>query len=146
MEYESKSKAHWALALSGLMAGIGVGVTAVGLAEGQPEALVALLLLPLAAFVSTFRVLTVQVSADEVRWFFGSGWLGRSVPLARVRGAEARRSAWYWGWGIRWTPSGWLWRAHGLDAVWLELENGRSVGIGTEDPEGLERAVRERLA
>ena len=76
---------------------------------------------------------------------FGIGLFSRRIPLARVRDVEVRRSAWYWGWGIRWTPRGWLWRSSGLDAVWVHLDSGRQAGMGSPDPEGLAAAIRARL-
>lgn len=143
--YESKSVASWAYALAALFAAIGIGVTGVLLSTGGAEGLFGLLLVLAAFFVANFAVLTVRVTEDEVAWSFGWGWIGRHVPLSRVRSAEPARSPWYWGWGIRWTPRGWLWRSHGLDVVWLELDSGKSVGIGTQDPQGFASAVRERL-
>ena len=98
-----------------------------------------------AFIVANFGVLTVRVDDREVRWAFGLGWISKTVPLYRIRRAEAARSPWYWGWGIRWTPRGWLWRSNGLDAVWFELESGKQLGVGSVEPESLARAVADRL-
>ncbi len=145
VEYESKSVGRWAFVLAALFAIGGVGVLVVQGLEGRPEAFIGVFLIGLALFLMNFGTLTVRVTKAEVAWFFGVGLIGRRMKLERVRGAEATRSPWYWGWGIRWTPTGWLWRSYGLDVVWLEFDNGKRVGIGTQDPEGLVRAVREQL-
>jgi len=144
--YESKSVGQWALALAGVLGLIGATLAVTWGVQGRPEALIGVFLVVMAAFVLEFGSLTVRVSDDEVQWFFGHGLIGKHVKLARVHEAEAHRSPWYWGWGIRWTPKGWLWRSYGLDAVWLTLDNGKRLGIGTQDPEGFVRAVRERLS
>jgi len=144
-DYESKQVAGWGLVLAGLFVGLGLAL-AVGFGvAGRAEAWAGVVPLVTAALVANFAVLRVTVTADEVRWSFGNGWVAKRVALADVRGAEVAHSAWYWGWGIRWTPRGWLWRSSGLDAVWLERRSGKPVGIGSPDPESLARAVRERL-
>jgi hypothetical protein len=143
--HETKSVAPWAYALAGTfgLTGLGAGV---GLALlGNEAALIGPFLVLMALLMANFASLTVTVDEREVRWRFGRGPVGRRVPLERVRGVEVRHSPWYWGWGIRWTPHGWLWRSHGLDAVWLELDDGRHVGVGTQDPAGLAQALRSRL-
>jgi len=145
MTYESKSVGHWAFALAGVMGAIGVAITAVLVSQGNAEGYFGLLLVVAAFFLATFGVLTVRVTPGEIAWSFGGGWIGRRLALERVRSAEPHRSPWYWGWGIRWTPRGWLWRSYGLDVVWLELDTGKAIGVGTQDPEGLARAVREQI-
>jgi len=143
-EYESKSVGHWIYVLAGLFAIGGVGIAVMQELEEGQGVFIGLAILVFSLILVSFATLTVRVTQREIAWSFGGGVIGRRIKLERVRGVEAKRSAWYWGWGIRWTPRGWLWRSYGLDAVWLELENGRRVGIGTQDPEGLERAIRRR--
>jgi hypothetical protein len=143
--YESKQTAGWAFAGAGLLAAAGVVIAAVAGAAGEPEALMGVGLLAVALLMANFAVLTVRVNDSEVAWRFGRGPIGWRVPLRRIRGVEVGRTHWYWGWGIRWTRRGWLWRATGLDTVWLELDSDRSVGVGARDPRQLAEAVRKRL-
>ncbi len=56
---------------------------------------------------------------------------------------KAVRNPWYYGWGIRLTPLGWLYNVSGLSAVDVVLEDGRHVQIGTDQPEALERALHQ---
>jgi hypothetical protein len=143
--YESRSTAWWLFALAVLL-GVGGLALAVGFGlAGRAEVFIGLGLVPFALVLANFGVLTVRVGGDELAWRFGPGPVGRRIPLRRVRSVEERRTPWYWGWGIRWTPRGWLWRAHGLDAVWLELDDGKWVGVGTQDPGGLSGALRARI-
>ncbi len=140
--YKSESIAWWAFALAGLLLMAAVGACIFEGPDEPPVAVVAAGLALGASVIASFGVLTVRVTQKEVTWRFGIGPFSKRVALHRIRHVEPRRSPWYWGWGIRWTPSGWLWRAHGLDAVWLERDSGKWIGVGTADPEGLTRAIR----
>ena len=88
-----------------------------------------------------FGWLTVEVSDDRVRWWFGPGLIWRRVRVADIRSVAAVRNRWYYGWGLRLTPHGWLYNVSGLDAVELELTNGRRVRVGTDQPRELVRAI-----
>jgi hypothetical protein len=55
------------------------------------------------------------------------------------------RNKWWYGWGIRLTPHGWLFNVGGLDAVELELASGRKFRIGTDEPQGLLNAIRTAM-
>ncbi|QDU65243.1 hypothetical protein [Engelhardtia mirabilis] len=143
--YESKSTGWWLFGIAGFLVVLGLVLAVIFAIGARPEALIGVALVALGLLVANFGVLTVRVTGAVVSWHFGRGPIGWTVPLERVVGVEARRSPWYWGWGIRWTTHGWLWRAHGLDAVWIELDSGRSVGVGTQDPDGLVRALRRAV-
>lgn len=143
-EYTSKQVAAWAFVIAGLVGAVGLALLATFAPAGRPEAIVGVVMLGVALLVANFAVLRVRVSDADVSWSFAR-FIGRRVPLADIRGAEVRHSPWYWGWGIRWTPRGWLWRSHGLDVVWLQLTNGKEIGIGSSDPKRLAHAIRERL-
>jgi hypothetical protein len=141
VDYESKQVALWGVGLAGLLAITGIGLT---LAGERQQVLAGLGLVVVALLIANFAVLKVRVTSSEVRWAFGIGWLARRIPLEEIRDVEVKRSAWYWGWGIRWTPRGWLWRSSGLDAVWLGLASGKQAGVGSHRPAELARAIRER--
>ncbi len=92
-----------------------------------------------------FGSLTVIVDDERVVARFGPGPLRFRYALADVRAARAVRNAWWHGWGIRLTPHGWLFNVSGLDAVELELKNGRRVRIGTDQPRELVEALAAAL-
>ena len=108
---------------------------------------------PVAAFVlaillasmTLFHRLRVVVSGAGVEVAFGFGWPRRVFPLTAIRGARVVRNSWLYGWGIRLIPSGWMFNVSGLDAVELDLALGRKFRIGTDDPQGLESAIRAAL-
>ena len=66
----------------------------------------------------------------------------KRVPLAEIAVCELIRIRWWYGWGIRLTPYGWLYNVSGLDAVAITLDNGRKFALGTDDPHGLVAAIR----
>jgi hypothetical protein len=55
------------------------------------------------------------------------------------------RNRWYYGCGLRLTPHGWLHNISGLDAVELELVDGRRVRVGADDAHELVRAIQSAM-
>lgn len=96
--------------------------------------------------VLAFGWLTVQVSRDSLRLRFGVGLVRRRFAIADLRAARAVRNPWYYGWGIRYTPHGWLFNVSGLDAVEIDLTSGRRYRIGTDEPQELLRAIERAMA
>ena len=95
----------------------------------------------LAAAFFLFVTLTVEVDADEVRLRFGIGLIRRSVAIADIVRCDVVRTPVWWGWGLHWTPSGWLYNVSGRDAVRIEVRRERSVIVGSDDAPALKRAI-----
>lgn len=95
-----------------------------------------------------FHSLTTQVSTDVVSMALGPGWIRHTIAVRSIRTARAVRNPWWYGWGIRLTPRGWLWNVSGLSAVELELVDGSRFRIGTDEPVRLVQAIEQaaRLA
>lgn len=93
------------------------------------------------AVAVNFGWLTVSVTAERLSLRFGVGLIRRSIPLDRIAAATPVRNSWWYGWGIRLTPHGWLWNVAGLDAVEVRYRDGGAFRIGTDDPAGLARAL-----
>jgi hypothetical protein len=144
--YEHRQTATWLTALL-LGSALGAGALALAVAaESTAGAVVAgavAFVVLLAAWI--FRSLRVRVGDTHVEVAFGSGWPRRSIALAEIESAEPVRNRWWYGWGIRFTPHGWLWNLSGLDAVELRRRGGKRFRIGTDDPEGLAGAIRAGL-
>lgn len=92
-----------------------------------------------------FRSLTVEVDEHEVRCWFGGGAIRKRIALGEIAAARAVRNRWWHGWGVRRVPRGWMFNVSGLDAVELELRDGRRFRIGTDEPRKLERTIQEAL-
>jgi len=94
-----------------------------------------------------FGWMTVTLTSDRFSWRFGIGLIGKSVSVADIRGTRSVRNPWYYGWGVRLTPKGWLYNVSGLSAIEIELANGRHLLIGTDEPDvlqaELQKVVRE---
>jgi hypothetical protein len=95
----------------------------------------------LCAGLLLYATLRVEVDADEIRARFGIGIIGKSVPLADVVRCDIVRTPVHWGWGMHWTPSGWLYNVGGRFAVRLEMKSQRPLMIGTNDAERLKAAI-----
>lgn len=129
----------WAVVLA--LAAIALVVTTSLPPEAGAAARVPLALLALALVL--FCALTVEVSLDSIRVWFGPGLIRKRIALADVASWRAVRNPWYVGWGIRLGPRGVLWNVSGLGAVELDLPGGRHFRIGTDEPEALVTAITQ---
>ncbi len=73
-----------------------------------------------------FGTLTVIVDDRRISWRFGIGLIRKSLPVTAVSSVRAVRNRWWYGWGIRLTPLGWLYNVSGLSAVALTLKDGQT--------------------
>lgn len=103
-------------------------------------------MLVVALVLVIFATLTVAVDDRRVRVFFTFGLIRRTIALRDIEAAQVVRHQWYYGWGIRLTPSGWFFGVSGLNAVELKLHNGKSFRIGTDDPHGLADAINRAIS
>jgi hypothetical protein len=103
-------------------------------------------MLAFAALMLAFSRLTVTVEGDTLRVGFAGGLGRRRFDLRDVEKASAARTSWVTGWGIRLTPSGWVYNASGRDAVRLRFTSGRQFTIGTDEPEALLAAIEAARA
>ncbi len=95
-----------------------------------------------------FHSLRVWVGRDEhgapkLGISYGIGLFRKTFSLSELRRAKRTKTSWLNGWGIHLTNRGWLYNISGFDAVELEFANKKRVQIGTDDPEGLLRAIEE---
>lgn len=89
-----------------------------------------------------FSSLTIVVTEDTLTWHFGSGFWRKTVPLTSIVAAYPVRNRWWYGWGIRLTPHGWLYNVSGLQAVEVKTSDGKTVRLGTDEPEALVVALQ----
>jgi hypothetical protein len=88
-----------------------------------------------------FSTLTVIVRDGAMDVFFGPGLIRRRIPLRRLREVRVVRTPWYYGWGIRLTPTGWLWNVSGLDGVEILFDDGHRFRVGSDEPNRLAEAL-----
>lgn len=90
-----------------------------------------------------FGSLTVEVADNKIACWFGIGLIRKQFDLAEITAVETTRYPWYYGWGIRLTPKGWMFNVSGLDAVEITLRSGKHFLIGTDRPHKLASAISQ---
>ncbi len=103
-------------------------------------------LVVLAVVVVLFHRLTVVISGEELVVKFGPGVISRRFKLNEIESCQAVRIPWYYGWGIRLTPQGMVFRVSGFHAVQIRLITGKEYLIGTDVPQELEEAIRQAMS
>lgn len=91
-----------------------------------------------------FSSLGSSVDEARIKVAFRFGWPAREIPIGSVLSHGAVRNKWWYGFGIRAYPGGWMYNVWGLDAVEVRYDTGdgpKAFRIGTDDPEGLVRAI-----
>lgn len=86
-------------------------------------------------------VLTVKVDGGYVSAAFLAGWPKHRIALDDIESATRVRNKAWWGLGVRKVPGGWMYNVGGLDAIEIVRSNGKRFRIGTNDPDGLEKAL-----
>lgn len=92
-----------------------------------------------------FSTLTVIVRGQALHVFFGPGLIRRHIPLCRIREVRVVRTPWYYGWGIRLTPAGWLWNVSGLGGVEVQFDDGHRFRIGSDEPNKLAEVLLREI-
>jgi hypothetical protein len=122
---------------------VAAGIVAFASLNARPVTIGVAILLVI--FGVLFSTLTVEVTGDELRFYFGPGFWRKRFALVDVAAAEPTRSNWLEGWGIRITLRGMLYNVSGTDAVEIELRSGQRFRIGTDEPEALVRALQTAI-
>ena len=122
------------------MVWIGVTLAKAGLNWAIVGALAAL-----AIALVLFSSLTVIIREGELEIRFGPGLIKKRFKLNDIELCQVVKNHWYYGWGIRFTPHGWLYTVSGLNAVEISLKTGKGFRIGTNVPQELEKAIRQAI-
>jgi hypothetical protein len=144
--YRHTQRGTLVLWLLGFVMVIVLIVSAASGVSGPVAVMLAVVLLVLILCAVWFGSLTVEIDESLVRVRFGPGPIGKSFPLAEIRSTRIVRNPWYYGWGIRLIPHGWLFNVSGSHAVELEMKGGRKFRVGTDEPEALHAALVSALA
>jgi len=95
----------------------------------------------------SFRHLSVSNEGQCLLVSFGPLPLfRRRIRYTDIKSVEQSRTTFFDGWGIHLSPGGgWTWNLWGFDCVDVYFKQGRRLRIGTNDPEGLESFLKQRL-
>jgi hypothetical protein len=132
------------IALDGAIVAIGAANRMLGPGSPNRGFVIATMFL-LALLIPLFGWLKVTVDSEAVTATFGIGLVRKRIMLDDIAGAARVRTRWYYGWGMRMGPNGWLYNVSGFDAVELTLKKGGTFTIGSDEPEQLLAAVRRRI-
>jgi hypothetical protein len=102
-------------------------------------------LIVLLAVAAMFSSLTVEVSENELRWYFGPGFWTYRLALSDIETVAVVRNHWWNGFGIRMAAGFRLYNVSGLDAVELRQRSNDICRIGTDDPQGLAAALKSSV-
>lgn len=92
-----------------------------------------------------FGTLTITIDREAIEARFGIGLIKKRVELSRLRSFAPATTPWYYGWGIRMYPGGWLYNVSGLRSVELFLDDGTRYRFGTAEPEAVCKALAAKL-
>ena len=100
-----------------------------------------LVFMVLILLVIMFYSLTINVSENEVAWYFGPGFWKKSLSIESIDKCRTVRNPIWYGFGIRALGAGWLYNVSGLLAVEISLSSGAKIRLGTDEPNFLKAAI-----
>lgn len=92
-----------------------------------------------------FSRLTVVVDDQMIKIELGLRIIRKTFPLKELETYRVVKNPWYYGWGIRFTPQGWLFNVSGFSAIELQMKGGKRYRIGTDDAENLAATLGKAL-
>ena len=93
-----------------------------------------------------FNSFTIRIAPGTVSFWFGWGVARQSLPIEAIRSVEIVRNPWYYFWGIKSIPGGWLYSiAPGGRSIELVLKDHRKIRLGTNRAEEIELRLRQAM-
>ena len=93
-----------------------------------------------------FYGMTVKVDTERIDISFGPGLIRKTIEVDKIINIDTIKNPWYYGWGIRLIPNGWLCNVSGSDGIELKFsDRSRIVRIGTKDSTKLKDEIIKRL-
>jgi hypothetical protein len=69
----------------------------------------------------------------------------KELSLSDIRSVEVTRTRFWEGWGVHKTSRGWLYNVSGFDALLITLYDGKTILLGTDEPEVLRAAILKAI-
>ena len=127
------------------MVGILITVVAVAIiAEGREASAIVMICVYLLG-ISLFYSFTVQVAAGKIKFWFGIGLFRKTYLLNEIKSTRQIKNPWYYFWGVKSIPGGWLYSIAPGEALEIVLKNGLIVHVGTDQPKILRQAVNTAI-
>ncbi len=96
--------------------------------------------------VILFSSLTIIVDNDLLRIRFTGGLIRREFKLKDIVSCKSVKNPWWYGFGIRKIPKGWLFNIYGTKAIEISMKDGRVYRIGTDEPDELKELITRKLS
>ena len=93
-----------------------------------------------------FHSLTVAEFDNYIEIKFGPGLIKKKFLYDEIESCSIARNKWWYGFGIRKIPGGWLYNVSGLNAIKLNMKNGKEYRIGTDEPQKLFEVMHKKLS
>ena len=141
MQYQYTQRAVW---MHYIMAVLLPGNLIVGVIFDKPFVwlLIGLGSVALILLTFVFSSMTIDVTPERLRWYFGLGVWCKTLQQTEIVSAKVFRMAWWHAPGIRMTRHGWLYTMSGRDAVLIKDSRGKTRLIGTNKPHELVSALQ----
>jgi len=110
------------------------------IAEDRILSAILMIMLYLSGLVM-FYALTVDVSEKKLKFWFGIGVVRKTIVLSEIQSTKVVKNPWYYFWGVKSIPGGWLYAIAPGTAVEIKLRNGKIIQLGTDQPKELNQAL-----
>ena len=91
--------------------------------------------------LALFYALTVEVSEGKLSFWFGIGIIRKSYSFEEIQAVTEVKNPWYYLWGIKSIPDGWLYAIAPGTALEIVLKSGKKIRLGTNEPQELKQAI-----
>ncbi len=95
--------------------------------------------------LALFHAFTVEISEGKLKFWFGIGGLGKAYSLEEIQSTQDVNNPWYYLWGVKSIPGGWLYAIAPGSAVEIVFKNGKMIRLGTNQSEKLKRAIDDAI-
>lgn len=100
----------------------------------------------LALTLLLFYCLTIEIGERTITLKFGIGIIQKTISIEDIEQTIAVRNKWWYGFGIRRMPTGWMWNISGFDAVEIQYKDSSKLfRIGTADSQELKLKIDNRI-
>ncbi len=96
--------------------------------------------------LALFYAFTVEISEGKLKFWFGIGAIGKSYSLMEIQSTQEVENPWYYLWGVKSIPGGWLYAIAPGSAAEIDFSNGKIARLGTTQPKMLIKAIDDASA
>jgi hypothetical protein len=95
--------------------------------------------------VALFYAFTVEISEEKLKFWFGIGGIRKAYSLEKIRSTKEVVNPWYYLWGIKSIPGGWLYAIGPGTAVEIVFKNSKVIRLGSNQPKELKQAIDKAI-